>query len=91
MRKRLQPVNHIAGFDDNRTRRSELDSGAVFHQKGSMAIKDYPSAPAAPAADSNSTPNHVWAFDLGKASIGFTISTAGCAALTPDAKAVRLI
>ena len=35
-----------------------------------MPAKDYQLVPAASAADSNSSLNHVWAFDLGKGSIG---------------------
>jgi len=35
-----------------------------------MAAKDDPLAAAVPAADSTFNPTHVWAFDLGKASIG---------------------
>ena len=47
-----------------------LDSEAGFREKDSMAAKDYPLASAATAADSISTSNHVWVFDLGKASLG---------------------
>jgi hypothetical protein len=50
--------------------RFHLDYQSCIVQKLNMAAKDYPLAAAAPAANSPSTPHHVCAFDLGKASLG---------------------